>query len=98
LSSGASARHFFWKLVVIYGAQANAGTVPKQMDLRFQREEGSVPANGWDGVTRAVYEFDGRSLKLYWYTNDVANPDPNGRPGDIPQGGNAYTVRLELVR
>jgi hypothetical protein len=76
----------------------DAGAVPKQMDLRYRLESGSAPANGWDGVTRAVYEFDGRSLKLYWYTNEVANPDPNGRPGDIPRVGNGYTARLEMVR
>jgi hypothetical protein len=60
--------------------------------------EGSVPANGWDGRTRAVYERTGSTLSLAWYTNDVANSDPNRRPLEFPRVPGAYTARLALAR
>ena len=61
-------------------------------------EKFSVPANGWDGLTRAVYQRAGSTLSLAWYTNDTANPDPNRHPSQLPVAPSAYTVRLELAR
>ncbi len=76
----------------------DARAIPKQMDIRFRMQEGSVPANGWDGLTRAVYERAGSTLSLAWYTNDVSNPDPNRRPLEFPRVPGAYTARLALAR
>ncbi len=75
-----------------------AGVVPKQMNIRFPMSEGAVGANGWDGVTRAVYERTGAALGLAWLTNDVGNPDPNRHPISFPRAAAAYTARLELAR
>jgi uncharacterized protein (TIGR03067 family) len=72
--------------------------VPKKMDIRFRLKEGSVPANGWDGLTRAVFERDGPTLRLAWYSNDLANPDPNQRPVQFPAVLKPYSVGLELAR
>jgi uncharacterized protein (TIGR03067 family) len=76
----------------------NARTLPKQLDLRYPMREGSVAANGWDGLTRTVYERDLSTLTLVWYTNDVANPDPNHRPLEVEGEHPAYAMRLTLAR
>jgi uncharacterized protein (TIGR03067 family) len=76
----------------------DARALPRRMDIRFRMQQGSVPANAWDGLTRAVYERIGSTLKLAWYTNDITNPNPNGRPTQFPMAPAAYTARLELAR
>jgi uncharacterized protein (TIGR03067 family) len=76
----------------------SARTTPPRMDIRFQFQKGSVPANGWDGVTRAVYERDSSTLQLGWYSNDVTNPDPNRRPAQFPEVPTPYTIKLVLKR
>ena len=76
----------------------SARSAPPKMDIRFQFQEGSVPANGWDGVTRAVYERNGSTLRLEWYSNDVTNPDPNRRPSQFSVMPTPYTIRLVLQR
>jgi uncharacterized protein (TIGR03067 family) len=76
----------------------NVRTVPKQFDFRYPIGKGSVPANGWDGLTRAVYERVGSTLRLVWYTNDVANPDSNRRPLKLEGEHPAYAMRLTLAR
>ncbi len=76
----------------------DARAFPMRMNIRFPMREGSVPANGWDGLTRAVYERAGSTLSLAWYTNDTANPDPNRHPAQLPRVPGAYTVRLAVAR
>jgi uncharacterized protein (TIGR03067 family) len=76
----------------------NARTVPRQFDFRYPMREGSVAANGWDGLTRAVYEHDGSTLRLVWYTNGVANADPNRRPPKLEGEHPEYAMRLTLAR
>jgi uncharacterized protein (TIGR03067 family) len=76
----------------------NSRAVPKEMDIRFPMREGSVPANGWDGLTRAVYDREQSSLTLVWHGNDIANPDPNRRPTQVARLPKAYTMRLILAR
>ena len=76
----------------------NARAKPRQIDIRFPLAAGAAPANGWDGLTRAVYEREGSILRLAWYSNDVANPNPNGRPAEFPAATKVYTMRLELAR
>jgi hypothetical protein len=71
---------------------------PKQMDIRFPLAPGSAAANGWDGLTRTVYEREGLTLQLFWYSNDVSNADPNRRPTSMVGETGAYTARLTLAR
>ena len=71
---------------------------PKHMDIRFPMSPGSVAANGWDGLTRAVYERDRSTLRLFWYSNDVSNADPNRRPTSMEGETGAYTSRVLLER
>jgi hypothetical protein len=79
-------------------ARVRRGTraVPKKMDMRFHMREGSVPANGWDGLTRAIFERDGPTLRLAWYKNHVSNPDPKQRPLQFPTVLKLYFMGLEL--
>jgi uncharacterized protein (TIGR03067 family) len=76
----------------------SARPAPRHMNIHFPLEKGSVAANGWDGVTRLVYERDGSTLRLLWYTNDVSNADPNRRPTSMEGESGAYTARLTLAR
>jgi hypothetical protein len=72
--------------------------VPRKIDIRFELEAGSVPANGWDGLTRAIYEREGSTMTLEWFTNAPSNPHPNRRPTQFAQVTNDYTLRLVLAR
>jgi uncharacterized protein (TIGR03067 family) len=76
----------------------NARAKPRHINIRFPLAAGAVPANGRDGVTRAVYQREGSILRLAWYSNDVDNPNPNGRPAQFPAATVAYAFRLELAR
>jgi uncharacterized protein (TIGR03067 family) len=76
----------------------SARPAPRHMDIRFPMRPGSVAANGWDGVTRTVYERDGSTFRLLWYTNDMSNADPNRRPSSMKGETGAYTARLLLAR
>ena len=71
---------------------------PKHMDIRFPMAAGSVAANGWDGLTRTVYEREGSTMRLFWYSNDVSNANPNRRPTSMEGEIGAYTVRVTLAR
>jgi uncharacterized protein (TIGR03067 family) len=54
------------------------GAALKGIDMKVDLPEGSVPANGWDGILHGLYELDGSTLRFCWM------PGRNERPATIP--------------